>query len=143
MGMRGARALLVACVVASTGLVGAGSAWAGPKGGGTAAATGAIAGSVRDPDGIVAGGASVTVYTSSFAIAARTTTNAAGGFSVSGLPAGTYMVQTNRVVMFPVLRIEQGNAFNVAVAGGGTTSVSIQMFEIPINVDPAPGDDTM
>lgn len=121
----------LALALATLGAVGAMPALAGPGGGGAPAApaVGTITGTAIDPFGAPAAGATVRIYRTNYTIAATTSTNASGGFTVAGLAAGTYHVYVNRIVG---MSVQQGNAFNVAVTGGGTATCTIQMFEIPI-----------
>src|SRR5690349_21466342 len=54
--------------------------------------TGTITGTVTDPSGAVASGATVAVKSVSTAAVRTATTNNAGGYAVAGLPPGQYDV---------------------------------------------------
>jgi hypothetical protein len=56
------------------------------------AGTGGIHGQVADPTGAVIPGATVVVMTTSGKVAAKTTSDAGGQYSIHGLPPGTYSV---------------------------------------------------
>jgi hypothetical protein len=58
-----------------------------------APATGAIDGSVYSDRGQVVSGAMVIMFTKDGSVQRRTRTNAQGGFTFSGLPAGSYVIQ--------------------------------------------------
>jgi hypothetical protein len=56
------------------------------------AATGVISGEVADPTGAVIPGATIVVRNSAGKVVAKTTSNASGAYSISGLPPGRYSI---------------------------------------------------
>jgi hypothetical protein len=86
------------------------------------ATTGGIRGQVADPTGAVIPGAKVVVLTTSGKVAAKATSDAAGQFSVHGLPPGTYSV-TATAQGFAAFSVP-----NIAVAAGQTRTVNAAML---------------
>jgi hypothetical protein len=83
--------------------------------------TGAIAGTVHDPSGLVLGNAAVTVRNLATDAARTTVTGPAGGFAVTLLPPGTYAV---KVV---ANGFAEGGAASVAVVTGETSTLEVKL----------------
>src|SRR5262245_64690064 len=78
--------------------------------------TGAISGTVQDPNGGLIAGATVTITNSGTGLTRSVTTNEAGQFNVPVLPAGEYSARVERTGF---ARLEQQN---LTVNVGGTVT---------------------
>ena len=96
-----------------------------PDLGAQAAATGSIAGAVRDSSGGALGGADVSVA----GTALRTVTDTAGRFRLVGVPAGSGTVQVRRLGY-------RARSIAVLVDGGSTASLSVALVRLPQELDP-------
>jgi hypothetical protein len=61
----------------------------------TSAATATVRGHITDPSGALIPGAAITITTSAGKAVTKTTADASGQYAVSGLPPGSYVVQTS------------------------------------------------
>src|SRR5262249_42856651 len=83
--------------------------------------TGAMSGTVQDPNGAFIAGAAVTVTNLGTGLVRTLTTNDAGQFNVPVLPAGEYKV---RVELSGFATLEQ---LNLTVNVGGTTTLRLEL----------------
>lgn len=86
-----------------------------------AAAAGTLRGHITDPTGALIPGAQVTVTTVAGAAAGSTTADAAGGFQVHGLAAGSYVVQASYQGFAPFV------SSPILLTPGQTKNVDIKM----------------
>jgi hypothetical protein len=116
----------------------------------TPAANAILRGHIADPTGALIPGAAVTITTSTGKPVATVTAGAGGGYQVTGLPAGSYIVRASYVgfapFVSPAIQISAGQAKRVDIAMAmlvAQQSITVSEDTPTVSVDAGSNSDTV